>query len=99
MCPGVAQAVKKLQEKRNRAVHEETETFYLIILVQKKSRFFFCTTTQGGHAMKKIWNIFKSSEETYFGLRRPTTRKGAGTKNPGNMWEKYTGRGKNTLVS
>ena len=98
VCPGVVQAVITLQESWNRAVHEETRLFIALFWCKKVS-FLFLYHNTGRACHEKILEVFqRAAKRSIFYYGAGIIRK-AGAKNPGNMWGKYTGRGKKTRAS
>ena len=86
--------------KAGTGLYTKKRDFLLHYSGAKKSPVsFFCTTTQGGHAMKKILEVFQRAAKRRIFYYGAGIIRNAGAKNPGNMWGKYTGRGKKTRAS
>lgn len=93
VCPGVVQAVITLQESWNRAVHEETRLFIALFWC-KKVPFLFLYHNTGRACHEKILEVFQRAAKRRIFYYGAGIIRNAGEKNPGNMWGKYTGRGK-----
>ena len=74
------------------------ETFYCIILVQKSPVSFLYHNT-GRACHEKILEVFQRAAKRRIFYYGAGIIRNAGEKNPGNMWGKYTGRGKKTRAS
>ena len=97
VCPGVVQAVITLQESGT-GLYTKKRDFLLHYSGAKKSRFFF-VPQQGRACHEKILEVFQRAAKRRIFYYGAGIIRNAGAKNPGNMWGKYTGRGKKTRAS